>query len=123
MNILVNSVGFTADLSLVDFVKRKITKVETFYDRIIDGEVFLKLDKGDNVKFQKKFIEIKLNVPGNSIFVKESGTTFEEATDIAVEVLSRQVKKHKQKTNGSKHVPVANAVDPVFEESVDLETI
>ncbi|MFB0945664.1 MAG: putative sigma-54 modulation protein [Spirosomataceae bacterium] len=116
MNILVNAVGFTADLSLVDFIKRKLQKVEKFYDRIVDGEVYLKLDKGDNSRFQKKHIEIKLNVPGNSIIVKESGTTFEEATDIAVEVLSRQVKRHKQKTNGSKHVPVASAIDPAFEE-------
>lgn len=119
MNIQVNAVGFTADLSLVDFIKRKISKVETFYDRITDGEVYLKLDKGDNNRFQKKFIEVKLNVPGTSIFVKESGTTFEEATDIAVEVLSRQVKRHKQKTNGSKHVPVATVIDPAFEEELE----
>lgn len=120
MNILVNAVGFTADLSLVDFVKRKIKKVETFYDRIIDGEVYLKLDKGDSNRFQKKSIEVKLNVPGGSIFVKEEGTTFEEATDIAVEVLSRQVKKHKQKEKGKKHVGSATVIDPVFEE-VDTE--
>lgn len=121
MNILVNAVGFTADLSLVDFIKRKIAKVETFYDRITDGEVYLKLDKGDSNRFQKKSIEIKLNVPGGSIFVKEEGTTFEEATDIAVEVLSRQVKRYKQKEKGKKHVASANVIDPVFEDAAEVE--
>lgn len=119
MNILVNAVGFTADLSLVDFIQRKIKKVETFYDRIIDGEVYLKLEKGDSNRFHKKFIEVKLNVPGGSIFVKEEGTTFEEATDIAVEVLSRQVKRHKEKEKGKKHVSDASFVDVITENELE----
>lgn len=116
MTIHVNPVGFDADQSLISFIQKKIQKTETFYDRIIDCEVYLKLDKGESNKFKEKCIEIKLNVPGNSIFVKECGTSFEEATDLAVDVLSRQVKKHKQKTNGSKHTPPVVVVDPALEE-------
>ena len=40
---------------------------------------------------------MKLNVPGNTLFVSEKGSTFEEATDIAVEVLSRKIKQFKEK--------------------------
>jgi putative sigma-54 modulation protein len=103
MKVQVNAVHFTADASLIDFVQKKMQKVETFYDRITSGEVYLKLDKGDNNRFQKKFIEVKLNVPGSTLFVKEEGTTFEEATDIAMDVLARKVIRFKEKANGIKH--------------------
>jgi len=36
-------------------------------------------------------------LPGNQIFAKEQCKTFEEATDVAVESLRKQIEKHKQK--------------------------
>ncbi|KPM47598.1 ribosome hibernation-promoting factor, HPF/YfiA family [Jiulongibacter sediminis] len=103
MKLTVNAVHFNADESLVDFIQRKLNKLDQFYDRITDGEVFLRLEKGDKSKIQKKLVEVKLNVPGSSIFVKEKGDSFEEATDLAVAVLTRQVKKHKQKITEKSH--------------------
>jgi putative sigma-54 modulation protein len=99
MKITVNAVHFNADNSLVDFIQKKLSKLETFYDKIINGEVFLRLEKGDKSSVQKKLIEVKLNVPGNTLFIKEEGSSFEEATDKAMEVLSRQVKRFKGKQN------------------------
>lgn len=99
MKVLINAVGFTADSSLNDFLQRKLSKLDTFYDRIIDSEVFLKLEKGEKLNTHKKLIEVKVNMPGHTIIVKESGTTFEEATDIAMGILTRKVKQHKEKTN------------------------
>ncbi len=100
MKVLINAVGFTADSSLNDFLQKKLDKLDTFYDRIIDSEVHLKLDKGEKLNTHKKRIEVKVNLPGNSIVVKESGTTFEEATDIAMDTLTRKVKQFKEKTHG-----------------------
>ena len=114
MKITVNAVHFNADSSLVDFVQRKLNKLETFYDKITSGEVFLKLEKGDKSSVHKKLIEVKVHVPGNTIFVKEEGDSFEEATDKAVDVITRQVKRFKQKQNDISHEK------PVLEmESVD----
>lgn len=100
MKVQINAVGFTADTSLNEFLERKLSKLDTFYDKIIGSEVFLKLDKGDKLNTHKKKIEVKVNLPGNSIVVKESGTTFEEATDIAMNALTRKVKQFKQKAHG-----------------------
>ena len=97
MKIQVNAVRFTADESLVMFIQKKLNKLETFYDKIIGGEVFLKLDKGEKLNTHKKLIEVKLAVPGNTIFVKEEGDTFEEATDVAMDTLTRKVKQFKEK--------------------------
>ena len=99
MKIQVNAVHFVADDSLKSFIQKKLDKLDTFYDRIIGAEVFLKLDKGDKLNTHKKYIEVKLAMPGNSIFVKEEGDTFEEATDVAMDTLTRKVKQFKEKTN------------------------
>jgi putative sigma-54 modulation protein len=114
MKIQINAVHFNADNSLLEFIQKKLNKLETFYDKIIGGEVFLKLDKGEKTSIQKKLIEIKLNVPGSSIFVKETGTSFEEATDLAMDTLTRQIKKYKEKNNIISHVkPEAELVEEI----------
>ena len=80
---------------LIDFIQRKVDKLETFYDRIIDGEVFLKMENGEAI--EDKIVEIKINIPGHQLFAKEQDESFEAAADTAVEALRRQLKKHKEK--------------------------
>jgi putative sigma-54 modulation protein len=96
MKIQVHSIHFDADQKLIDFVQKKLDKLETFYDRVVDGEVFLRLN---NEGVENKTVEIKLNVPGQQLFAKEQAKTFEEATDEATEALRRQIRKFKQKVN------------------------
>ena len=96
MKLQMHSVHFDADQKLLDFIQRKTDKLATFHDKIMDGEVFLRLDK-DTLAKQNKVVEIKLHVPGNSVFVKEQSTSFEIATDSAVEALKSQLKKLKDK--------------------------
>jgi putative sigma-54 modulation protein len=95
MKLQMQSIHFDADIKLLDFIQKKVDKLETFFDRIIDGEVFLKLDKNDSN--ENKIVEIKLNIPGKQLFAKEQAASFEAATDQAVEGLRRQLKKHKEK--------------------------
>ena len=70
-------------------------KLETFFDKIIDEDVYLKLESHHQVKV--KAAEIKLNVPGVTLFSSEVSKTFEAAIDLAVESLRRQLKKYKEK--------------------------
>jgi putative sigma-54 modulation protein len=95
MKLQMHSIHFDADTTLIDFIQKKADKLETFFDRIIDGEVFMRLEK--NEPSENKMIEIKLNIPGNQLFAKQKAKTFEAATDEAVESLRRQLKKHKEK--------------------------
>ncbi len=97
MKIQVHSIHFDADQKLLDFIQKKADKLDTFFDRIISGEVYLRLEKGDSNKVRNKVVEVKLNVPGTSIFVKEENGSFEAAMDEAVESLKTQIKKYKDK--------------------------
>ncbi|SRR5690606_26824841 len=92
MKLQVQSIHFDADPKLIDFIQRKVNKLETFYDRLTDGEVFLRLT---NEGVENKTVEIKLNVPGTQLFAAEKGRSFEAAADQAADALTMQLKKFK----------------------------
>lgn len=117
MRVSVQAVHFDADTKLVGFIEKKLSKLETFYDRLISSEVYLKLDKGDSAKkIQTKILEIRVNMPGGEVFVKETAKTFEEATDIALEALKIQIKKFKERKNEKNHIKQTAEVVEVVEE-------
>jgi len=95
MDIQVHSIHFTADKKLVNFVNEKVNKLELFFDNIIAGEVFLRLDKSNDK--DNKIAEVKLLLPGKELFAKKQCKSFEEAADLAVDALKKQVEKHKHK--------------------------
>lgn len=95
MKLQMHSIHFDADQKLIDFIQKKANKLDTFYDRIVDGEVFLRLTKKESR--ENKMVEIKLNIPGSQLFAKEEADSFEAAADLAVEALRRQIKKYKEK--------------------------
>ena len=101
MKMQVHSIKFDADTKLLEFVQKKLDKLDTFYDRIVDSEVYLKLN---NQGTENKTVEIKINIPGNQLFSKEVSKSFEEATDMAVESLKRQLTRHKEKQKKFKPV-------------------
>ena len=101
MKVQVHAIHFNADQKLIDSIQAKLDKLETFYDRITSGEVFLKVSTGLG-KVKEKFLEIKLAVPGAILFVKEKAKSFEEALDLALNALVEQIKRFKSKTNQKK---------------------
>jgi putative sigma-54 modulation protein len=82
----------------LDSIQAKLNKLDTFYDRITGGEVFLKLARGEG-KMREKLLEIKIVVPGAILFVKETARSFEEALDLALNALAEQIKRFKSKVN------------------------
>lgn len=95
MEIQVHSIHFTADQKLIDFINEKVSKLSLFYDNIIACEVYLKLDKEH--AHGNKISEVKILTPGKEFFAKKQCDSFEEATDLSVEALRKQVHKHKEK--------------------------
>ena len=110
MNITVQSIKFDADQKLVDFIKKRTGKLEQYLDNIIEGVCYLRLENVEDEA--NKLVELKLNIPGSQLLAKAQAKSFEEATDVAVESLRRQINKYKTKnrTNASNHKDVL-AVD------------
>lgn len=95
MKIQIQSIHFDADQKLIDFIERKIEKLETFHDKILGAEVFLRLQNDD--ERGNKIVNVKLKLPGSEVFVQEQSESFEEATDNGYEILKRQLNKKKEK--------------------------
>ena len=97
MNINLNAVGFKPDVKLEEFIDKKVSKLETVYERVLGAEVILRLEVKE--KSMNKVAEVKLLVPGEDIFAKKMCDTFEEAVDNCVEAIRKQIVKKKEKEN------------------------
>ncbi|WP_460913449.1 HPF/RaiA family ribosome-associated protein [Spirosoma areae] len=120
MRLQMHAVKFTADQSLLDFIQAKLDKLDTFHDRIISGEVFLRLEGADSNKVKEKIVEVRLLLPGKELFVKEHDKSFESATDRVLDVLKDKLVRFKQKRNDISSPAIAQAkyqteVDEVVE--------
>jgi len=96
MNIQVKTVHFTADQKLVDFVNKKVAKLDTYFEGIIGIEVIMKVDKPETAN--NKIAEIKLSIPGTDyLFAEKQSDSFEESVDLAIDAIHRQLTKFKEK--------------------------
>lgn len=96
MNVKIQTVRFTADSKLTDYVNRKLEKLSTFHDRIMRVDVYLKLDNVVHA-IKDKIVEIKVQVPKHEFFVKATSKSFEESFDSALDSLITQIKRQKEK--------------------------
>lgn len=96
MKIQIQSLHFTADKKLLDFIGKKLNKLDQYYDRIIDSDVILSLDNL-NTQIKDKVVVIKTKIPGSTLIAKERAKVFEESVDMAIESLKRQLERYKSK--------------------------
>ena len=96
MNVNIQSVHFDADGKLIDYVNKRIQKLQNFYDRIIEVNIFLKLDNVAHV-IKDKIAEIRVHVPRHNFFVKSTSKSFEESFDDALDSLVTQMKRNKER--------------------------
>ena len=95
MKVNTQSVNFNADKKLIDFIQKRMDKLDMFYDKVIQSDVYLKLE--NTSQKENKIFEARVNVPGDSFIVKKQCKTFEEGADMAISSLERQLKKRKEK--------------------------
>ena len=93
MNIIIQSPGFKASEDLEQFVHEKLDKIGKHTHHIISADVTL--SKGAEAERGNNYCEIKLEVPGNSHFVKKHSSTFEHAIAESVEALKHMLEREK----------------------------
>ena len=97
MKVNVQSVNFNADQNLVDFIQKKLDKLENHFDNVIYADVYLKVEKASDK--ENKISEILLSIPGDEVICKKRGRKFEVGVDECVSSLERQLQKRKRKFN------------------------
>ena len=98
MKISTQALHFKADSNLLSFVERKMGKLERFFGGIIDANIVLKLENNAG-KIRDKVTEVKMNLPGCVLYVRESSKTFEGSVDGAIYALSSQLSKYKYRVS------------------------
>ena len=94
MKVNIQSVKFDASKQLIEFVEKKMSRLERFESASTGVDVVLKLDK-DSEKGNKVAL-VTLHVPGNDILTEQRAHTFEEAVDLALDAVKRQIEKRKE---------------------------
>jgi len=74
-----------------------LSKLEKLFDKIETIDAYLKVVKPESAA--NKEAEIKVSAPGIEFFASKTCDTFEEAVDLCVDALDKQVRKHKEKQN------------------------
>ncbi|SMO39144.1 ribosome hibernation-promoting factor, HPF/YfiA family [Gracilimonas mengyeensis] len=89
---------FEASTDLQNFCRDSVEKLEQFYDRIVMCDIILQPTPSDDNPQQAELI---VKVPRKILTAKESGTTYEQAMHNAIDVITRQLKRYKQKMHAT----------------------
>jgi len=95
MTINLQTVNFNAKDGLEEYVEKKLSKLDQYYDKIIAAQVYLKVENISEK--ENKTVDIKLEVPGDDIVVKKTGQSFEECIDLSVDTLKKLIIRKKEK--------------------------
>lgn len=91
----IQSIKFDATEKLQQFINKKVAKLEHIYDDIESVDVYLKVVKPETA--ENKEVNITLLAPNAKFFASKVCDTFEEAVDLCVDALEKQIKKAKEK--------------------------
>lgn len=87
VRFVTRNVELPADIK--DYMEKKMSKIEKFFDRILDAQVVLSFKRGMNV------VEITADVNGVVMRGEDYAPDLRKAFDKALKNIERQVKKHK----------------------------
>ena len=94
MDIIIQSLGFTAGENLENFIREKLAKFDN-ESTILRANVTLFI--GPDANPEKYYCEIRLEVPGNDLFVKKNNDSFEKVITDAIDTIQYTMRKAKEK--------------------------
>ena len=105
MKVNVQSIHFHADAKLVEFIEKKLSRLDRYFEKnkSVEAEVSLKLQETGG-PVHEKIIEVKLLLPGGWLIDKKTGRSFESAVSASADTLKRQLLRHKERTTTIQHI-------------------
>jgi putative sigma-54 modulation protein len=92
MKIDIHAKNIEVSDKLNEMIKRKVNKLSTLYNQIIDTAVYLH-EEGNNLKE----VQLKVIIKNQTLVCKERNETFESALDMSVDAMKKQIIKYKEK--------------------------
>ena len=124
MDIIIQHLGFTTSDTLDAFIREKINTLKS--DKIVRANVTLYLASESNPENQ--ICEVRLEVPGNDLFVKKATVHFETAVTACVDILQNKLKKQHDKNINQRHANEDKIQDELIageddEQETELEDV
>lgn len=96
MELKIKAIHFDISDKLVAFINKKTDKLVRRFEAITEIEVSLRVVKPETA--MNKEAGIKLLLPGKpDLFASKTADTFEEAVDLSLDALEKQLEKEKTK--------------------------
>lgn len=95
MKLRIQSINFDATAALESYISKKTSKLGKFFEEIISAEVYLKVVKPETA--ENKEVEIKISIPNAEFFASKTCDSFEEAVDLSMDAIEKQIRKYKEK--------------------------
>ncbi len=93
MDITIKSLKFNADQKLIDYINKKVARLEKFHEGTGECEVTLSLLQEP----ANKNVKISIHTPGESHLVERNANTFEEAINVCVDTMKEKLTRSKEK--------------------------
>jgi len=96
MEVTINAIHFDITDKLTAFIEKKVNKLCRRFEAITGAEVTLKVVKPETS--MNKEAGVLLTVPNTpDLYATKTADTFEEAVDLALAALEKQLEKNKEK--------------------------
>lgn len=95
MEITIQAIKFDASARLDEFIRKRLEKLDRFYEGIDSIEVMLKVVKPETS--ENKEVGMQLKAPHVDIYANKIADSFEQAADECAEALQKQLIKLKEK--------------------------
>lgn len=98
MQILITGKNIELTDAIKDYVEKKISGLDKFYNKIIRAVVTVGMESHHHQKGDIFICECKLEIPGNDLFASNNEKMLYKAIDKVRDYLEGELKKHKAKT-------------------------
>ncbi|MCH5326959.1 MAG: ribosome-associated translation inhibitor RaiA [Duncaniella sp.] len=95
MDINIKAIHFDITEKLTAFIEKKVDKFTRHYPAVATVDVSLKVVKPETA-LNKQAI-VRMAVPGEELVADKTADTFEEAIDLSLEALEKQLERNKNK--------------------------
>ncbi|MDN3657089.1 HPF/RaiA family ribosome-associated protein [Ferruginibacter paludis] len=124
MDIIIQSLGFKAGESIEQFITEKMNGLKS--ETIIRANVTL--FKGPDTNPENNYCEVRLEVPGNDLFVKKNSQYFETSVSECTDVLASMLNKAKDVSTDRRQAQTMEIQDALIagdvnDEETELEDV
>ncbi len=99
MNVTVTGQHMEVTPAIRQYVVEKLERIGRHFDHVIDVTVVL------NVEKLRQHVEANVHVQGKDLFAETTHEDMYAAIDELVDILDRQVIRHKEKRSDHRHIP------------------